>query len=161
MASSLNKVQLIGRLGRDPEVRSTGTGKTVTTITIATSETYGRDADRKEKTEWHKVILWDKLGQIAGNYLKKGRQVFIEGKITYREYTDKENIKRYITEIIAQNMVFLGSKEEGGASSGGGDHSSYSSGNNNNYNAADVSEQDIDNISKSMQSIGSDDDVPF
>ena len=159
MASSLNKVQLIGRLGRDPEVRSTGTGKTVTTITLATSETYGRDADRKEKTEWHKVILWDKLGQIAGNYLKKGRQVFIEGKITYREYMDKENIKRYTTEIIAQNLVFLGSKEEGG-SSGGGDHSSYQPGNNN-FNAAEVSEQDIDNISKSMQSIGNDDDVPF
>ncbi len=160
MASSLNKVQLIGRLGRDPEVRSTGTGKTVTTITVATSETYGRDADRKEKTEWHKVILWDKLGQIAGNYLKKGRQVFIEGKITYREYMDKENIKRYTTEIIAQNLVFLGSKDEN-ASSGGGEHSSYQSGNNNNFNAAEVSEQDIDNISKSMQSIGNDDDVPF
>lgn len=159
MASSLNKVQLIGRLGRDPEVRSTGTGKTVTTITVATSETYGRDADRKEKTEWHKVILWDKLGQIAGNYLKKGRQVFIEGKITYREYTDKENIKRYTTEIIAQNLVFLGSKDEGASS--GGERSSYQSGNNNNFNAAEVSEQDIDNISQSMQSIGNDDDVPF
>ncbi len=159
MASSLNKVQLIGRLGKDPEVRSTPTGRTVTTITLATSETFGKDADRKEKTEWHKIILWDKLGQLAGNYLRKGRQVFIEGRITYRDYMDRDNIKRYVTEIVANSMVFLGSKDE---SAGGG--RSFSNEPNADYApepAADFSSQDMDKYAASMQNLGSDDEVPF
>jgi single-strand DNA-binding protein len=160
MASSLNKVQLIGRLGKDPEVRSTQTGRTVTTITLATSETFGKDADRKERTEWHKIILWDKLGQIAGNYLRKGRQVYVEGRITYRDYMDRDNIKRYTTEIVATTMVFLGSKDEsGGAGRAGGTaepNSEYAP-----EPAADFSAQDIDKYAASMQNLGGDDEVPF
>lgn len=163
MASSLNKVQLIGRLGKDPEVRSTQTGRTVTTITLATSETFGKDADRKEKTEWHKIILWDKLGQLAGNYLRKGRQVFIEGRITYRDYMDRDNQKRYVTEIVANSMVFLGSKDEsaGGARAnfGGEPSAEYAPGGE--PTAADFSSQDIDKYAASMQNLGGDDEVPF
>lgn len=164
MASSLNKVQLIGRLGKDPEVRSTASGKTVTTITLATSESFGRDADRKEKTEWHKVILWDKLGQIAGNYLKKGRQVYIEGRITYRDYMDKENVKRFVTEIVANSMVLLGSRDDSGSAGGGGGYERNASGGGGgtiDHMPPDITSQDVDNLAQSMQNLGGDDEVPF
>lgn len=117
MANSLNKVQLIGRLGHAPEVRSTQSGQTVTTLNLATSENYGKGEDKKEKTEWHKVICWDKLGEVAGNYLKKGSQVFIEGKITYSEYEDRDKIKRYKTEIVAFSLIFLGGKNDAATAS--------------------------------------------
>jgi len=161
MASSLNKVQLIGRLGKDPEVRSTASGKTVTTITLATSESFGKDAERKEKTEWHKIILWDRLGQIAGNYLKKGRQVYIEGRITYRDYMDKENVKRYVTEIVANSMVLLGSKDESGSGGGGYERNGIGGSQPIDRMPPDITSQDIDNMAQSMQNIGSDDEVPF
>ncbi len=161
MASSLNKVQLIGRLGKDPEVRSTQTGRTVTTITLATSETFGKDADRKERTEWHKIILWDKLGQIAGNYLRKGRQVYVEGRITYRDYMDRDNIKRYTTEIVATTMVFLGSKDESGGAGRAGGYNAEPSSEYAPEPAADFSAQDIDKYAASMQNLGGDDEVPF
>ena len=108
MSNSINKVFLMGRLGHDPKVASTPTGRTVTELNIATSETYGKGEDKKEKTEWHKVICWDKLGEVAGNYLKKGSQVHVEGKITYRDYMDRDNKKRYVTEIVANNLIFIG-----------------------------------------------------
>lgn len=112
--NSLNKVSLIGRLGKDPEVKATGTGKTVTSISLVTSEKWKTpEGEQKEKAEWHRLIIWGKLADIAGNYLRKGKQVFIEGKVTYREYMDKEQKKCYITEIIVSNLVFLGSKEDG------------------------------------------------
>ncbi len=161
MASSLNKVQLIGRLGKDPEVRSTPTGRTVTTITLATSETFGKEAERKEKTEWHKIVLWDKLGQIAGNYLRKGRQVYIEGRITYRDYMDRDNIKRYVTEIVATTMVFLGSKDESGGAGRTGGYNAEPSSEYAPEPAADFSAQDIDKYAASMQNLGGDDEVPF
>ena len=127
MGNSINKVYLIGRLGKDPEVRSTPSGRTVTTLNLATSETYGKDQDKKEVTAWHKIICWDKLGDVAGNYLKKGSQVHVEGKITYRDYVDKKGsqvhvegkityrdyvdkkeVKHYVTEIVALSLIFLG-----------------------------------------------------
>lgn len=108
MSNSYNKVFLLGRLGKDPEVRSTQTGRTVTTLNLATSETYGKDQDKKEVTAWHKIICWDKLGEVAGNYLKKGSQVHVEGKITYRDYMDRDNQKRFVTEIVALSLIFLG-----------------------------------------------------
>ena len=112
MSNSINKVFLMGRLGHDPKVASTPTGRTVTELNIATSETYGKGEDKKEKTEWHKVICWDKLGEVAGNYLKKGSQVHVEGKITYRDYMDRDNKKRYVTEIVANNLIFIGGKSQ-------------------------------------------------
>lgn len=158
--ASLNKVQIIGRLGKDPEVRSTANGTTVTTINVATSEFSGKGPDRKEKTEWHRIVLWDKLGQIAGNYLKKGRQVFIEGKLRTREYVDKTNVKRYMTEIFATNMILLGGKEEG---MGGGYAPAQSSPAQygGNEPAPDFSSQDMDNYAASMQDLGGSDEVPF
>ncbi len=112
MSSSLNKIYLIGCLGHDPEVKATPSGKTVTTLSVATSESYGSGADRKETTQWHRIILWDKIAQIAGDHLKKGSKVHIEGKVTYREYKDKQENKRYITEIIGQNIIFLDGKSQ-------------------------------------------------
>ena len=89
MSSSLNKIYLIGCLGHDPEVKATPSGKTVTTLSLATSESYGSGADRKETTQWHKIVLWEKIAELAGKFLKKGSKVHIEGKVTYRDYTGR------------------------------------------------------------------------
>lgn len=111
MANSINKVQILGRLGRDPEVRSTQSGKTVTTITVATEESFGKGEEKKSKAEWHRITLWEKLGEIAGNYLKKGRQVFVEGRLSYR-VEERDGKKTYYTDITATSLVLLGGKGE-------------------------------------------------
>lgn len=109
---TLNKVMLIGRLGKDPEMKYTPSGVTVATFSIATNESY-KDKDGKaiENTDWHNVVAWKKLAEICGQYLKKGSTVYIEGKIKTRHYDHKDGTKRYVTEIIAENMQMLGSKE--------------------------------------------------
>jgi single-strand DNA-binding protein len=110
MARGINKVILIGYLGQDPETRSTPSGSTVTNIRIATSEGW-RDkqtGEAKEHTEWHSIVLWDKLGEIAGEYLKKGSQVYIEGRLRTRKWQDKSGNDRYTTEILASDMQMLG-----------------------------------------------------
>ena len=117
--ASLNKVILIGNLGRDPETRYLPNGDAVANISVATTETWkDKGGEKQEKTEWHRVTLYRRLGEIAGEYLKKGSQVYIEGRIEYREY-EKDGVKRYSTDIIASEMKMLGSR--GGGSSGGGD----------------------------------------
>ncbi len=109
--SSLNKVMLIGNLGRDPEIRYTPDGTQVATFSLATGETWtDKNGTRQERTEWHTVVAWNKTADIAKRFLTKGRQVFIEGRIRSREYTDRDGIKRYKTEIIAGNLVLLGSR---------------------------------------------------
>lgn len=106
---SVNKVILIGNLGKDPEVRFTATGKAVARFPVATSEMWNdNDGNRQERTEWHNVIVWGKQGETCGQYLAKGRQVYIEGSIRSRSYDDKTGQKRYVTEIIAQRVRFLG-----------------------------------------------------
>ena len=112
--ASLNKDILIGNLGRDPETRYLPNGDAVTSISVATTET-GKDksGEKQEKTEWHRVSLFRRLGEIAGEYLKKGSQVYIEGRIEYREY-EKDGVKRYSTDIIADRMQMLGSRQGGG-----------------------------------------------
>ena len=106
--ASVNLVILVGRLGADPEVRYTPSGKPVASFNLATEETWkGQDGAKHSKTEWHKVIAWGKLGEIAGEYLKKGSQVYIEGKLQTRSWEDKEGNKRYVTEILAQSFQFL------------------------------------------------------
>jgi single-strand DNA-binding protein len=111
MAGSVNKVILIGRLGRDPELRYTPNGAAVCTFSIATDESYtDREGQKVERTEWHNIVMYQKLGELAHQYLKKGGQVYIEGSIRTREYTDKENIKRKSFEIIGNEMTLLGSK---------------------------------------------------
>lgn len=111
--AGVNKVILIGRLGADPEVRYTSNGTAVTTFRIATTEMWtNKDGVREERTEWHRIVAWRKLGEICGEYLSKGKQVYIEGRLQTREWEDRDGIKRRTTEIIAQNMQMLGSAEE-------------------------------------------------
>jgi single-strand DNA-binding protein len=122
MAGSVNKVILVGNLGRDPEVRRLNNGSSVVNLRIATSESW-RDknsGERQERTEWHNVVVWGKQAETCGQYLSKGRQVFLEGSIRSRQYDDKDGSKRYITEVIAQRVQFLGNRG-GGAGPGAGD----------------------------------------
>lgn len=106
---SVNKVILIGNLGKDPEVRFTANGKALARFPIATSEVWiDGEGHRQERTEWHNIIVWGKQGESCGQYLAKGRQVFVEGSIRTRTYDDKSGNKRYVTEIIAQRVRFLG-----------------------------------------------------
>ena len=104
--SGLNKVMLIGRLGRDPELKYTASGMAIANINLATTEKYKDE----EKTEWHKIVVFDKLAEICGQYLTKGKQAYFEGKLQTREWTDKEGNKRWTTEIVCNNMVMLGVK---------------------------------------------------
>jgi single-strand DNA-binding protein len=106
---SVNKVILIGNLGKDPEVRFTQTGSAVANFSIATSEQWNdRDGKRQERTEWHNIVVWGKQAESCGQYLAKGRQVYVEGSIRTRSYDDKTGTKRYVTEIVAQRIQFLG-----------------------------------------------------
>ncbi|MEP6607139.1 MAG: single-stranded DNA-binding protein [Burkholderiaceae bacterium] len=118
--ASVNKVILIGNLGRDPETRYTADGAAITNITIATSDRWKDKAtgEMKEATEWHKVAFFGRLAEIAGEYLKKGRPVYVEGKLRTRKWQDKEGQDKYTTEIIADNMQMLGSREGMGGASG-------------------------------------------
>jgi single-strand DNA-binding protein len=118
---SLNKVMLIGNLGKDPEVRFTGTGRAVARFSLATSEVWNdAEGQRQERTEWHNVVVWGKQAETCGQYLAKGRQVFIEGSIRTRQYDDKEGNRRYITEVNAQRVQFLGGGGGRGAETRGG-----------------------------------------
>lgn len=111
---AVNKVILVGNLGKDPELRYTPSGDAVATFTLATSERFkGRDGQMQEKTEWHNIVVWRQLAEICGKFLHKGKQVYIEGKIQSRSYDDRDGNKRYITEIIADQMQMLGNKGEG------------------------------------------------
>jgi single-strand DNA-binding protein len=138
--ASVNKVILIGNLGRDPETRYTTGGDAVTNLNIATTETWkDKSGEKQEKTEWHRVVLFGRQAEVAGEYLKKGRPVYIEGRLQTRKYTDKDGVEKYATEIVADRMQLLGGREggsggdtefaggggggarrEGGAPSGGG-----------------------------------------
>jgi single-strand DNA-binding protein len=114
---SVNKVILLGNLGKDPEVRYMTSGEAITTITLATSENWkDKSGEKQEKTEWHRVVFFGKLAEIAGEYLKKGRQVYVEGKLQTRKWQDKEGQDRYTTEIVAKEMTLLGGKSSGGDS---------------------------------------------
>ena len=116
----VNKVFLVGRLGRDPETRYTGGGSAVANFSVATDETYkDRNGERQKRTEWHKIVVWGKQAEIAQQYLKKGSLVFIEGRIQSREWQDKEGQKRTSFEIVANNFRMLGGRGEGGSGGGG------------------------------------------
>ena len=121
---SVNKVILVGRLGRDPETRYTGSGQAVANFSMATDESYkDRNGERQKRTEWHKIVVWGKQAEIAQQYLKKGSLVFIEGRIQSREWQDKEGQKRTSFEIVANSFRMLGGRAEGaaaGAGAGGG-----------------------------------------
>ena len=117
--ASVNKVILIGNLGRDPETRYTTGGDAITNLNIATSEQWkDKNGEKQEKTEWHRVVLFGRQAEVAGEYLKKGRSVYIEGRLQTRKYTDKDGVEKYSTEIVGDRMQLLGSREGAG---GGGD----------------------------------------
>jgi single-strand DNA-binding protein len=111
----VNKVILIGNLGGDPELRSTPGGTSVATFTLATNESWNdKDGTRQERTEWHRVVAWGRLAEICGQYLRKGRQVYIEGRLQTRSWEDKQGNQRKTTEVIARDMQMLGGRGEGG-----------------------------------------------
>jgi single-strand DNA-binding protein len=120
--ASVNKVILIGNLGRDPEVRYTTNGAAICNVSIATTRNWkSKDSgERQEETEWHRVVFFDRLAEIAGEYLKKGRAVYVEGRLKTRKWTDKDGIEKYTTEIFAEQMQLLGGREDGGMGGGGG-----------------------------------------
>jgi single-strand DNA-binding protein len=121
--ASVNKVILVGNLGRDPETRYAPSGDAITNVTLATTDSWKDKAsgEKKEATEWHRVVFFGKLGEVAGQYLKKGRQIYVEGSLRTRKWTDKEGQERYTTEIVADEMKMLGTRE--GSDSGAGNSS--------------------------------------
>ena len=126
MARGVNKVILVGNLGNDPEVKYTQGGMAITTLSVATTSVRkDKDGNQQEKTEWHRVKLFGKLGEIAGEYLKKGRQVYIEGSIRYDKFTGADGVEKYFTDIVADEMQMLGG---GGAGEGGEQRPQRSSG---------------------------------
>ncbi len=148
--SGINKAIIIGRLGKDPEVRYMPDGTAVANFTVATSEEWKDKAtgEKKEKTEWHRIVAFRRLGEICGEYLSKGRQVYIEGRIQTREWQDKDGNKRWTTEIIANQMQMLGSRDAGtGRASADPPMSAY--------------ENDIPSPPSGSSFGGPEDDIPF
>ena len=153
MAKSVNKVILIGNLGKDPEVKFTPSGTPVAKLTLATNERFKDKAGEwQDRTEWHNVVAWQRLAEIAGEYLKKGSKVYIEGRLQTRSWDDKQtNQKKYMTEVVAGDLVLLGGRGEGG---GGGDFASKAAaGNNFDQRAPEPEPAGVSPIS--------DEDIPF
>ena len=154
--ASINKVILIGNLGKDPEIRYMPNGEAVTNITLATSETWkDKTGEKKEKTEWHRVTFYRKLAEIVGEYLKKGSSVYVEGRLETRKWTDKSGTDRYTTEIIANEMRMLGSRP-GANSYEGENKSNKTSPSKNNDTSNDTSTNNPNSGFGDM-----DDDIPF
>lgn len=117
---SVNKAILLGRLGKDPELKYTSSGKAVCTFSLATSERWtGADGQKTESTCWHNIVAWGKQGEVIKEYLSKGRELYIEGRIQNRSYDDKDGNKKYISEVVLQNFSFVGSRGDSGGGSGG------------------------------------------
>jgi single-strand DNA-binding protein len=110
--SGINKVILVGHLGKDPEVRNLEGGVSVTSFPLATSETFNKDGKKVEQTEWHNIVMWRGLAEVAARFLSKGKLVYIEGKLRTRSFEDKEGVKKYTTEIVAENFTMLGRKSD-------------------------------------------------
>lgn len=148
--AGVNKVIIVGNVGRDPEVRYTQSGRAVASFSVATSERFqDKDGQTQERTEWHRVVAWARLAEICGEYLRKGKQVYIEGRLQTRDWEDKDGHKRYTTEIIANTMQMLGRRGEDGGSGGSyGDEPSTRGG-----AGADPSSQ--------APASGGDDEIPF
>ncbi len=166
MAGGVNKVILIGNLGADPEVRFTPGGQAVANFRIATSESWNdKNGQKQERTEWHRIVVWGKLAELCGEYLKKGRQCFVEGRLQTREWTDKENRKNYTTEVVASGVTFLGGRDAGeGAGSGGGGFRGRSSNNASRGNGGmdnDYGPPPMDDNNMGGGHGGGDDDIPF
>ncbi len=152
MARGINKVIIVGNVGGDPETRYMPSGSAVTNLTVATNESWKdkQTGEKKERTEWHRVAMFNRLAEIAAEYLRKGSQVYIEGKLRTRKWQDKDGQDRYTTEIIADEMQMLGGRGGGGGSFGGGDTGDTGGGNRGGGGAPPQSAPD-----------DFDDDIPF
>jgi single-strand DNA-binding protein len=163
--AGVNKVIILGRLGADPEVRMTPNGQQVCTMSMATSESYMKDGQKEERTEWHRVVLWGKQAELAGKYLKKGRQAYIEGRLQTRSWDDQQGQKRYATEIVANTLTFVDSGN-GRGDSAGGDQSYDTSGSYGGGSAPQMQRFDNNNsgggnAAPQYRAPEVDDDVPF
>ena len=162
---SVNKVILVGRLGRDPETRYTGGGQAVANFSVATDETYkDKNGERQKRTEWHKIVVWGKQAEIAQQYLKKGSLIFIEGRIQSREWQDKEGQKRTSFEIVASNFRMLGGRTEGAAAASAGGGASARSSGGDDFESHAAPADDSYGGGASQPSAGpeiSDEDIPF
>jgi single-strand DNA-binding protein len=161
MAGGVNKVILIGNLGADPEVRFTPSGQAVANFRIATSESWtDKQGQKQERTEWHRIVVWGKQAELCGEYLAKGRQCFVEGRLQTREWTDKENKKNYTTEVVANHVVFLGGRGEG---AGQGRGKSQNRGGAEDYGPPPPGMDDpgMPNGGGASQGGGSEEDIPF
>ena len=119
--AGVNKIILVGNLGADPEVTYTPKGQAIAKFSLATSRKWKDDTgQRQEKTEWHRIVVWGKLAEVCGEFLAKGRQAYIEGRIEYRTWDDKEGNKRYMAEVVAQDVQFVGGRKDADAEFGGG-----------------------------------------
>jgi single-strand DNA-binding protein len=122
--SGVNKVIIVGRLGQDPELKSVGSGQSVARLSVATSESWlSKDGQKQEKTEWHRVVVWGKQAENCAKHLSKGRQVYVEGRLQTRSWDDPSGVKKYSTEIVANNVQFLGSANSERTTQAGGDFS--------------------------------------
>ena len=144
--SGINKVILIGHLGKDPEMRYLEGGVSVTSFPLATSETFNKDGQKMEQTEWHNIVMWRGLADVAGKFLQKGKLVYIEGKLRTRSFEDKEGVKKYTTEVVAENFTMLGRKTD------------FENGTGNGGTSQDNSKQE-DAVDYSAEAEG--DDLPF
>lgn len=155
MSGSLNKVLLIGNLGRDPELKATPSGQNVARFSMATTETWkSQDGTKQSKTEWHNIVVWGKQAEIAEKYLRKGKQIMVEGRIQYREYTTQDGVKKTACDIRCDNFVMLGRMEDSGGSRDSSSYGSKSSGGG----------QDFEDHGAPSPSGGGgfpDDDIPF
>ncbi len=153
--SGVNKVIIVGHLGGDPEVKTVGQGATVARFNVATSESWtGKDGQKKDNTEWHRIVVWNKLAEICSKFLSKGRQVYVEGRLQTRQWDDQNGQKRYTTEIIANTVQFLGGGATAGAGSGMGATAASRS------NAASGPEDSFQNFGPEP-TFGEGDDIPF
>ena len=171
--ASVNKVILVGNLGRDPETRFSPDGAAICNVSLATTSQWKdkNSGERKEETEWHRVVFYNRLAEIAGEYLKKGRSIYVEGRLKTRKWQDKEGQDRWTTEIVADQMQMLGSREEGGGGGGygGGGGAGYSGSRGGSRGGADAAEPVGAGAGSrgapSRQAPGSfddsDDDIPF
>lgn len=166
MARGVNKVILVGNLGKDPDMKYTANGAAIANITVATSESWNdkQTGEKQEKTEWHRVVFFRRLAEVVGEYLRKGSQVYIEGRLQTRKWQDQSGQDRYTTEIVADEMQMLGGRGDSGGSSGGGAPSGGGGGGGGGFRSnPQQNNQGSQGGSNQQSSDGgfSDDDIPF
>jgi len=164
MARGINKVILVGNLGNDPDVKYTQGGMAITRISLATTSVRkDKDGNQQERTEWHRVVFFGKLGEIAGEYLRKGSSVYVEGSLRYDKYTGQDGVEKYSTDIVADEMQMLGGRGEGGGGGGnqrGGQGGGYNQGGNQGGGYGQQRPQQPQQSAPPMDDFA-DDDIPF